>query len=175
MIAALSIWVVPLILLGIPLYGYLKGVNVYEAFVEGASEGVQMAVRIFPYLVAIFLALSLFRASGALAATIHFLDPVLRPLGVPGEVIPLVIVRPLSGNAALGILTDLLKHHGPDSTVGRLASIMQGSTDTTLYILTLYFGSVGIRKSRYALYVGLLGDLVGAIFAVVMTTVFFGH
>ncbi|MEW6724309.1 MAG: spore maturation protein [Bacillota bacterium] len=158
----------------IPVYGYLKGVPVYEAFIEGASEGLLVVARIVPYLVAILVVLGIFRDSGALGWLVGFMQPVLGPLGVPGETIPLLFIRPMSGGAALGIVANLINTYGPDSFIGRLASTIQGSTDTTLYVLTLYFGSVGIKKYRYALKVGLLADLAGFIASVVICHLVFG-
>jgi len=158
---SISAWTIPVLLAGIVVFGYVRGVKVYEAFVEGAAEAVQLAVRIVPYLVAIFVAVGLFRESGALELTTRLLKPLLDVCGVPGEVLPLMIIRPLSGGGALGVTAELIGNHGPDSFVGRLASIMQGSTDTTFFILTFYFGSVGIKRIRHAMTVGLLADAAG--------------
>ena len=164
----ISIWAIPFLIGFIPFYGWLKGVKVYESFVEGAEEGFRMAVRMIPFLVGILVALNIFEDSGALDAVIHFLSIPLQHLGVPAPIVPLLLVRPLSGGAALGITTGLLHHYGADSFVGRLASTIQGSTDTTFYVITLYFGSVGIKKIRYALTVALIGDLAGFIAAVII-------
>ncbi len=171
----ISLWTIPFLLAFIPVYGYFKGVRVYEAFVEGASEGFWIAVRIMPYVVAVFVALGIFRSAGAMSLLAETLAPVLSFFGVPAEILPLVIMRPLSGGGALGITAELLKFHGPDSYIGRLASTMQGSTDTTFYILSVYFGSVGIRNTRHALPVGLLGDLAGFIAAVMVVRLVFGY
>jgi spore maturation protein B len=157
----------------IPLWGYIKKVKVYDTFIEGAEEGLQVAVKIIPYLVAMMVALSVFRASGAMELLAKAVDPLTRRLGFPSEVLPLMIVRPLSGAGALAVTADLLKTHHPDSYIGRLASIMQGSTDTTFYVLTVYFGSVGIRKARYAAAVGLLADAVGFLAALYACNWFF--
>lgn len=155
-----SRWLVPLILVLVPLYGMWRRVPVYEAFVEGASEGFGLALRILPYLVAVWVALAALRTSGLLDALQGAVAPLLGRAGVPAEVLPLVLIRPLSGNGALAVTTELLRRHGPDSPVGLLASVLQGSTDTTLYVLSLYLGSVGVRDPRYALWVCLFGDLV---------------
>ncbi len=168
-----SLWAVPAMLALIPLWGYIKKVKVYDTFIEGAEEGLQVAVKIIPYLVAMMVALSVFRASGAMELLAKAIDPVTRWLGFPTEVLPLMIVRPLSGAGALAVTADLLKTHHPDSYIGRLASIMQGSTDTTFYVLTVYFGSVGIRKARYAPAVGLLADAVGFLAALYACNWFF--
>lgn len=159
LIRELSRWVVPLALLLIPLVAWVRGVKVYEVFVQGAQEGFTTAIRIIPYLVAMLTAISVFRASGAMEVLAGLLAPVLKPLGIPAQVLPLAFLRPLSGSGALGLASELIKVNGPDSLVGRLASTMQGSADTTFYVLTVYFGSVGIRKFRYAMAVGLIGDL----------------
>lgn len=172
-ISNISIWIVPALLTLIPLYGYLKGVNVYESFIEGAEEGFTMSVKVLPFMVAIFVAIGIFRASGALAGMIHFLAPLLTHLGIPGQVVPLMLIRPLSGTAALAILADVLKTSGPDSFVGRLASILQGSTDTTFYVLAVYFGSVGIKRARYAITVGLIGDFAGFVASVILAHLIF--
>lgn len=157
----LSVWAIPFILLAIPLIGYLRRVKVYETFVEGAAEGFHTSIRIMPFLVAMMVAVSIFRASGALGDCVELIQPALGLAGVPAELVPLALMRPLSGTGALGIMTEILNTHGPDSPVGRIASTMLGSTDTTFYILTVYFGAVGVRKPRYSVFVGLAGDLAG--------------
>ncbi len=141
------------------MYGALRGVKVYESFVEGAEEGIRLTFRLAPFMMGILIALGIFRDSGALEVLTAFLIPILNPIGFPSEAIPLVITRPISGSASLGVTAELLRHHGPDSPIGYLASTIQGSTDTTFYVLTVYFGSVGITKTRWALPVGLLADV----------------
>lgn len=172
-IETVSVWAIPFLVAFIPLYGWLKGIKVYETFVEGAGEGFDMSVRMIPFLIGILVALNIFQASGALDAVIHFLAKPLAALGVPSEVVPLILVRPLSGGAALGVTTGLLQHYGPDSFVGRVASTLQGSTDTTFYVITLYFGSIAVRKTRYALPVALIGDLAGFVAAVIVCHMLF--
>lgn len=167
-IDTVSVWAIPFLVGAIPLYGWLKGVKIYDVFVEGAQEGFHMAIRMIPFLVGILVALNIFQASGALDAVIHFLARPLSYVGVPAEVVPLMLVRPLSGGAALGITTGILQHSGPDSFVGRLASTVQGSTDTTFYVITLYFGSIAVLRTRYALPVALIGDLAGFVAAVAL-------
>lgn len=174
LVQLLSTWSIPALLVGIPIYGFLRGVRVYEAFVEGAKDGFWIGVQIIPYLVAILAAITAFRESGAMALLVHLAEPLLRPLGMPGEVLPLALVRPLSGGGAFGLMADLVRQHGPDSYIGRLATVMQGSTDTTFYILTVYFGSVGIRASRHALPVGLIADAVGILTSVLLVRALFG-
>ena len=154
-----SVWIIPFILLAIPLVGFGRRVKVYEAFVEGASEGFQTAIRIMPFLVAIMVAVSVFRASGAMDLFVSCLTPILMQVGVPPELVPLAIMRPLSGTGSLGLTTEILQAYGPDSLIGLIASTVLGSTDTTFYVLTVYFGAVGIMRPRYAVFVGLIGDL----------------
>ena len=157
----LSTWAIPIVLLLIPLIGLLRRVKVYEAFVEGATEGFQTAVNIMPFLVAMMVAINIFRSSGALDAFISTLQPLMSIFDIPPELVPLAIMRPLSGTGSLGLTTEILNTYGPDSLIGQIASTILGSTDTTFYILTVYFGAVGIRKPRYSIFVGLLGDIIG--------------
>ncbi len=171
---AVSRWAIPLIFAGVLVYGLYRKIDVYSVFLEGAKEGMEITVKILPYVVSIFVALGIFRDSGAMTLLSRVLAPVLRPLGVPAEVLPLMLIRPLSGAGALAITAELLRHNGPDSYVGRLASTLQGSTDTTFYILSVYFGAVGIRRIRHALLVGLLADLLGFVMAVVLVRLVFG-
>ncbi|WP_400242078.1 spore maturation protein [Niallia sp. JL1B1071] len=173
-ISLISLWMIPSLIGIILLYGTFKKVPTYESFVEGGKEGIQIAFSIIPYLVGMLVSISIFRASGALEYFMSFLKPVLDFIGVPSEVAPLAIIRPISGNAALGMTSDLIATYGPDSFIGRLASVIQGSTDTTLYVLTVYFGAVGIKRMGDALKVGLLADLVGFIAAIVVVTLMFG-
>lgn len=172
-LAGVSTWAVPFLLAFIPIYGALRGVPVYEAFVEGAEEGARLCLRLTPYLLTILVGLGVFRDTGAMSLLARLLDPLLRPLGLPAEVIPLVIARPLSGSGALGITAELIRSHGPDSAVGRLASIMQGSTDTTFYVLSVYFGSVGVRQARWAVWSGLVGDAVAFVASAIAWRLFF--
>jgi spore maturation protein B len=157
----LAVWTIPALLLAILVFGYLRRVPVYEVFVEGAAEGFQTTLRIMPFLVAMLVAIGILRASGALDDCIALLQPALSALGVPPELVPLAIMRPLSGTGSLGLVSELLAAEGPDSLVGKMAATLLGSTDTTFYILTVYFGAVGIRRPRYAVFVGLMGDLTG--------------
>nr|WP_211201457.1 spore maturation protein [Bacillus sp. NTK071] len=155
-------------------YGTWKKVPTYEVFVEGGKEGLSIAFSIVPYLVGMMVAISVFRASGAMAFLSGLLKAPFDAIGIPTEIVPLALIRPISGTGALAMTTDIISTYGPDSFIGRLASTMQGSTDTTLYILTVYFGAVGIRKMGNALKVGLLADLVGMIAAIVFVTIVFG-
>lgn len=169
-----SAWAIPFFLVVIPLYGLLRGVKVYESFVEGAKEGFQVGVRIIPYLVAILVAVGMLRGAGGMDLMARALDPLLRTLGIPSEILPLAIMRPLSGSGSLGIVTELVKTHGPDSFIGRLAATAYGSTETTFYVLAVYFGSVGIKKARHAVLAGLFADAVSLVAAVVLCRLAFG-
>ncbi|SFA73066.1 spore maturation protein B [Lentibacillus halodurans] len=173
-ITTISTWLIPCFILIVLFVATWKRVPTYETFVEGGKDGVKMAFSLLPFLVGMIVAISILRSSGALDAFIQLISPFLIFIGIPPEIIPLAMVRPISGTAALGMTTELIGTHGPDSFIGRLASTMQGSTDTTLYIITIYFGAVGIRKMRYALKVGLLADLVGIIASVIIVTLIFG-
>lgn len=170
----ISILLIPLIIGFILIYATFKKIPTYELFVEGGKEGISLAFSIIPYLVGMLVAISIFRASGAMEWLLSFLKPMLLAIGVPPEIVPLALIRPISGNAALGMTSDLLATYGPDSFIGRLASVMQGSTDTTFYVLTVYFGAVGVKKMGDAVKVGLLADLVGIIAAIVIVTLIFG-
>ena len=171
----LSRYIIPVLLVGIPFYGLaVKKVKVYESFVEGAKDGFTIAVRIIPYLVAILVAIGMFRASGALDILLTLLSPILNAVGFPPENLPLALMRPLSGSGSLGLLTDLIKQHGPDSLISKIGATMFGSTETTFYVLAVYFGSVGIRRSRHALAAGLIADFVGIISAVYICRLLFG-
>lgn len=173
-VSTISLWLIPLLIGFILLHGTWKRVPTYEAFVEGGKEGIKIAVSIIPFLVGMLVAISVFRASGALEFFVDLIRPVLNLIGVPPEVIPLAILRPISGTAALGMTSDLIATYGPDSFIGRLASVMQGSTDTTFYILTVYFGAVGIKKMGDSLKIGLMADAVGITASIIIVTLFFG-
>jgi spore maturation protein B len=173
MLQQISLYAVPLILLLIPLTGVIRRLPVYELFVEGAAEGIKMALQILPYLLAMLMAIAVFRASGAFDALAGLLTPLCDRLGLPPEVLPLGLMRPLSGSGALALTADVINEQGPDSFAGLLASVMQGSTDTTFYILSVYFGSVGVRQYRYALGVGLSADLVSFISSFIVCSILF--
>jgi len=168
-----SRWAIPLLLLLIPLYGFLKRVPVYETFVEGAEEGFYTAIKIIPFLVGMLVAISVFRASGAMDCLVQALRPLMVTIGAPPELLPLAIMRPLSGSGALGLATEMMRVYGPDSNLGRLASVMQGTTDTTFFVLTVYFGSVGIKRFKYAVITGLSADVTGLIASVYICNLLF--
>lgn len=160
-------YIIPSMLVGIPLYALtVKKVKVYEVFVVGAKDGFTIAIRIIPYLVAILVAVGMFRASGALDLLLQALTPVLTFVGFPPENLPLALMRPLSGSGSLGLLTDLVNEHGVDSMYSKIGATMFGSSETTFYVIAVYFGSVGVMRSRHAIPAGLFADFVGAIAAV---------
>jgi len=162
-----SRYIIPFLLVGIPFYGLVvKKVKVYELFVVGAKDGFTIAVRIIPYLVAILIAIGMFRASGALDLLLNFFSPVLTTIGFPPEIFPLAVMRPLSGSGSLGLLTDIVNTYGPESLFSKIGATMFGSTETTFYVLAVYFGSVGIKRTRHALVAGLFADAVGVLSAV---------
>jgi len=167
-VSTISVWAIPLLIVFIPLYAAYKKVATYESFVEGAKDGFQTAISIMPHLVGMMVAITVFRASGAMDLFVGWIHPILQRIGIPGEVLPLAFLRPITGAGSLAFTTDLIKQFGPDSLIGRIASTVQGSTDTTLYVLTVYFGAVGIRKGMYALKVGLISDTVGFIASVMI-------
>jgi spore maturation protein B len=170
----ISIVAVPLILFIFLGWGIIKKVKVYEVFVEGAKDGFNVAVRIIPYLVAMLVAIGIFRASGAMEVLTTMMGPLTNLIGMPAEALPMALMRPLSGSGSLGIMTELMKVHGPDSFIGVLASTMYGSTETTFYVLAVYFGSVNVRNTRHALPAGLTADLFGMLAAVFITRAIFG-
>lgn len=166
-------YIIPLIILLILAYGHLKGVKVYEAFIEGAMEGMHITLKIFPYIVAMLLAVAMLRSSGGLDFILYLLKPATAFIGIPAEVVPLVIMKPLSGSGALGVLADILKRAGPDTYSGLLASVIMSSTETIFYTITVYFGSVGIRNIRHTLAAALIAEFTGLVAAVWICSSFF--
>ncbi len=173
-ISFLSKIIIPALLAFIPLYAASRKIPVYESFVEGAKEGFPTAVQLIPHLVAMMVAVSIFRETGALQFYLALFKPLLAWVHFPEEVLPLGLLRPISGTGALAFAESIFRSDGPDSYLGRLASTMQGSTDTTLYVLTVYFGAVGIRRSLYAVKVGLMADLTGVIASWFIVSQIFG-
>ena len=164
-----SAWIMPLLIFGMLTVGVVARVKVYEVFVAGAREGFQMAIQIIPYLIAILVAVGMIRASGALNQFVSLVGPFTEALGLPAEVLPLALLRPLSGSGSFALTAELVDTHGPDSLIGQLACTINGSTETTFYVLAVYFGSIGISRSRHAVPAGLLADfagLVGSVLAV---------
>lgn len=162
----MSFWTIPLLVAGLVLFGWSRGVKVYDALLAGAKDGFQVALRIIPYLLAILVAVGMFRSSGCLELLVRFLSPLTAPLGLPAEAVPLAVLRPLSGSGAYGVMSEIVTRRGPDSYLGYLVCTMQGSTDTTFYILSVYFGAIGVTKTRHAVLAGLLTDAAGIAAAV---------
>jgi spore maturation protein B len=158
-----SIWAVPVLLVGITLAGMVRKVKVYDVFIEGAREGFAVGVKIIPFLVGILVAIGMFRASGAMELLLAGLRPVAAATGFPADLIPLAILRSLSGSGSLALTTDIIKTQGPDSLLARMAATMYGSSETTFYVLAVYFGAIGIRRTRHAVPAALVGDVVAAI------------
>ena len=169
-----SYWILPALVGGLVLYGWASGIRVYESLVEGAKQGFQVAVRIIPYLVAILVAVGMFRASGGIELLVTYLGPVTDLIGMPAEALPMAIVRPLSGSGAYGVMTEIMQAHGPDSFIGYMVSTFQGSTETTFYVLAVYFGAVGIKTTRHTLPACLLADVTGILAAVFIVNLMLG-
>lgn len=169
-----SAFVLPAILVGFPLYGMIKKVRVYEEFVEGAKEGFNVAVMIIPYLIAILFAIGMFRASGALDFLTDGLRPILALIRFPAEVIPMAIVRPLTGSGSAAIVLDMIGQYGEDSILVKMAATMFGSTETTFYVIAVYFGAVNIKKTRHAVPAGLIADVFAMLAAVYVVLWLFG-
>ncbi len=165
-LSAISLWAIPVLLVVIPLIGLIRGVKVYDVFIEGAKEGFDVAVKIIPFLVGILVAIGMFRGSGAMELLTSALRPLAAATGFPAELVPLAILRSLTGSGSLAFTTDLIKTHGPDSLLARTAATMYGSSETTFYVLAVYFGAVGVRRTRHAVPAALIGDVVAAIAAV---------
>lgn len=169
----ISLWALPLIILIILTVALIRKVPVYEAFIEGAKDGVKISFNIVPYLVAIIVAISMLRASGLIDYISVLFSGILSKIHMPAEILPLAFVRSLSGSAAIGVFSDIVSNNDINSYTSKLAAIMMGSSETTFYVLTVYFGAVGIRKYRYALLTGLSADLVGIIMSVIVARFFF--
>ncbi len=171
---SLSPWILPLLMVGFLVFGMIRGVRIYEAFIEGAKDGFQVALRIIPYLVAILVAVGMLRASGALEAMVSILGSFTGSFGLPAEALPMALMRPLSGSGAYGILASIINDPtiGPDSYTGYLVSTLQGSTETTFYVMAVYFGAVQVRRIRHALAAGLTADAAGIIFAILACSFF---
>jgi spore maturation protein SpmB len=165
-------WLVPFLMGVFLLFGYFRGVKVYETLTEGAKEGFNVAVRIIPFLVAVFVAIGMFRESGALGLLSQLINPLMSLVGFPPEALPVALMRPLSGTGSFALMSEVI-NHAPDSFASFLVSVLQGSTETTFYVLAVYFGSVAVRRTRYALTVGLIADAAGIIASLVISHVMF--
>lgn len=166
----ISIVVIPIFILFVILYGYIKKIDIYDSFLTGSKEGLYIVYNIFPAILAMVFAVNIFMDSGVLG---FILNPISKLLNLPGEILPMAILRPISGTASMSIMTNIFKIYGPDSFAGKLASILQGCTDTTIYVIALYYSTIKVSKIRYTLVVGLIADLVGILMAFLLTNIFF--
>ncbi len=166
LVEIISVWAIPLMIVGIAVVAALRRVPVYEEFVEGAKEGFQTAIRIIPFLVAMLVAIGMFRAAGGVDALTTLVQPLLSWMNFPAELLPLSLMRPLSGSASMAIFGELVKTHGPDSLIARMAGTLMGSTETTFYVIAVYFGSVAVTRTRHAVAAGLLADAAGVLASV---------
>ncbi len=164
---------IPLIVLFVIVYGFFNKINIYDAFTEGVMESFPMIKKMFPSLLAMILAVNIFRSSEVIDYIFSFFKPLFLILKIPFEVLPMAIMRPLSGSFGLAFLNNIYEIYGPDSYISVLSSVIQGSSDTTIYIITLYFGTIGIKKIKYALWVGLLADLFMIIISLIVVPLFF--
>lgn len=173
MLNKLSICILPLMILTIFTFGVCKKVPIYEEFIEGAKDGFKVSISIIPYLVAIIVGISMFKASGAIEYLTSCFSSILNKFGLEADILPIMLTRSLSGSATLGLFSELASNNGPDAFITKLAAIMVGSSETTFYVLAVYFGSVGISKVRYALLTGIIADIIGILAAIVVAHQFF--
>lgn len=166
--------VIPIFVLFVIFYGFVKHVNLYDSFLKGAFEGLHISFNIFPNVLAMVFAINIFLDSNFVYEVLKVFEGLLVNFNIPLDILPMALLRPISGTATLAIMNDIFIKFGPDSYAGRLASVLQGCTDTTIYVLALYFGSVGVKKIRYSLIVGLIADLIGIVVAFILTALFFG-
>lgn len=164
--------IIPIIVVLIIIYGMIKGRKVYEWFVEGAKDGLKVCLNIFPYLLAMIMAVHIFREAKLLDLVNNIISPLSALIGLPKEVIPLVLIKPLSGSGATGIFTDILKNYGPDTAIGLISSVIMGSTETIFYTITVYFGAIKIKKIRHTLWAAIMADMMAIIMAILMVKIF---
>ena len=169
----MTYFVIPLVVLFIVFYGLIKKVEIYDTFLEGVKEGLYMALKIFPTMFAMVMSVDVLIKSNILNDITMLIEPIFNVIKFPKELFPLAIMRPISGSSSLILMNDILKSYGPDSYLGRVASVIQGSSDTTIYIISLYFSSIGIKKIKYSLVVGLLADLCGVILSIIIINLLF--
>lgn len=162
-VEVISLWAIPVMIVGITFIGMVRKVKVYDVFIEGAKEGFDVAVKIIPFLVGILVAIGMFRGSGAMELLTNALKPITTATGFPAELVPLAILRTLTGSGSLAFTTDLIKTHGADSLLAKMAATMYGSSETTFFVLAVYFGAVSVKKTRHAVPAALIGDIVAAI------------
>lgn len=169
----ISKYIIPALFLLIFTYGYMKKVNVYDAFTSGAGEGLKITVNILPPMLGLMIGIQMMRASGAIELLAVGLKPILHWIGMPAEVLPLAILRPISGSASLGIVSDIIQTYGPDSYAGRLVSVMMGSTETTFYTVAIFYGSIGIKKIKQTLLCALIADFTAMVMSIIVCRLFF--
>lgn len=167
-------YLIPIVVLLIIIYAIKKKVSIYDSFTSGAKEGLELAISVFPYLVAMLFATNILLKSNVLNSIFGYMKPFFDFIKVPVEILPMALIRPISGNASFAVMIDLIKTYGVDSFIGRLAATLQGATDTTIYVLSLYFGSIGIKKIGHAMWAGLLADLAAVIISIILVSVVFG-
>lgn len=172
-INTISVSAIPVTIFLIVTIGAIKGVKIYEVFVSGAKEGIKTAVRVLPHLIAMLVAVNIFISSGAMKYLCYIFTPFTKVIGMPAEVFPMALLRPLSGGGAMGVMNTLFVKYGPDSFIGKMCSIMAGSTDTTFYILAVYFGSVNIKNVRHSMLSGLCADAAGILAACLITNLLY--
>ncbi len=173
-LSIISVSIIPAIMMIILIHGYIKKIDLYDCFVEGAKEGFKTAIRIMPYLIAIFVAIGIFKRSGSMKILINIFNPITSFLGVPEEVLPLVLMRPISGSGSLAVVKDIVVTYGADSFIGRVACTMMGSAETIFYTMAIYFGAIGVKDSRYTLLAAILSHIGAVIASVVICNMVFG-
>lgn len=173
MLEIISIGIVPFMVLIILGHGYIKGIDIYTAFIEGAVEGLKTAIKILPYLIAIFIAIGIFRGSRALDMFTNLLSPITKLLGIPKELLPLILIRPISGSGALGVVKDTISHYGPDSFFGVVAAVMMGSSETIFYTIALYYGSIGVKDYRHTLKAALISYIISIFITIFICGIFY--
>ncbi len=174
MLGAISITIMPFLILLILIQGYIKEVDMYTAFIDGAKEGLKISIRILPYLIAIHVSIGIFRGSNAMDMLSDIISPITNFLKIPKEIVPLIIIRPISGSGALGVVKDVIENCGPDSFTGRMASVMMGSSETIFYTLAVYFGSIGVKDYRHTLKAALISYVLSIVASLLICLWYFG-
>lgn len=167
-ISFISTATIPIIVTLIIFYGLFEKIKVYDTFIEGAKEGIEIVIKLFPTLIGIFVAIGILRSSGVIEFITNIITPIINIIGIPKEIVPLVLLRPISGGASTAIATDIMNNFGVDSKIGLMASTIMGATETTLYTIAIYTGCVGIKKTKYVLVSALIGDVAGMLISVVI-------
>jgi spore maturation protein B len=169
----ISLGIVPFILFIVVLHGYIKKINIYDAFVKGAIEGLKTSIKIIPYLIAIFVAIGIFKSSQAMDYMVHIFQPIFSIFGVPEEILPLILMRPISGSGALAVVREIMSSFGPDSFPGMVSGVMMGSSETIFYTMALYYGSIGIEDHRHTLKASMISYFLSIIVSVFICNIFF--